>query len=122
MALSPIERLRTIKELRGALAQSKDAKTPIARLKAIKAVRAARQKLGIGLGAAAPAPATEQPDSYIEALQKIASGAFDHQGLHEVMRLIQTAINGLGGAALMVQSAQDQANKAIDHWVELEAA
>lgn len=126
MALSPIERLRAIKELNSAIEQSKQAKTPIARLKATKAAHGAMQRLGIATAASkpatAPAPAPAQEAPQVQALRKIAGGGFDSQGIGEVMRLIQTAINGLGGADKLDSAAQQAANDAIDHWAQLEAA
>lgn len=143
--LSALERLKLIKRLRELRVEADGlgagGAAAMRKLKIAKETREIRQKLGLGGNAAAqelqatgtvqpiapegmqtptPEPASGEQNPHVKALQDLAAGKNDSQGLEWMLNIIQGAIDGLEEVNQLMGDNEAAANAAITHWAEFE--
>lgn len=145
--MNALERLKLIKRLRelrveaDGLGTAKGSIAAMRKLKIAKETREIRQKLGLGGNATTPEPqatGTVQPteadgtqattpepkpkeqNPHVKALQDLAAGKNDGQGLEGMFNIIQGAIDALEAVNQLTGDNEAAAHAAITHWAEFE--
>lgn len=73
-----------------------------------------------GMQATTPEPKPEEQNPHVKALQDLAAGKNDSQGLEWMFNIIQGAIDGLEEVNQLTGDNEAAANAAITHWAEFE--
>lgn len=143
--MNALERLKLIKRLRELRVEADGlgagGAAAMRKLKIAKETREIRQKLGLGGNAATPEPQAtgtvqpteadgmqattpepkpEEQNPHVKALQDLAAGKNDSQGLEGMFNIIQGAIDGLEEVNQLTGDNEAAANAAITHWAEFE--
>lgn len=127
--LSPIARLRLIKELKtlrtdlGNLGAG--AMDNLKRLKMLARIKQIRVELGGGsMPRSEPIPPPPEPATpgaeHLATLRAIADGNRDTEDLGTLLDAIAIAVNALNDAGLLADDADQAANDAMTHWVLLD--
>lgn len=130
--MNALQRLKLVKRLLALRNESSSlgagGTAALRKLKIAKEMLEIRQQLGFG-AAPTPAPPIPEPaqpsgqtgDSpHLKTLRDVAKGLRDGEGLDDMFRLIQDAVNELEKASQLQGASEAAAHDAITHWAEVE--